>query len=383
MKKNCIVIGLLFVLLLMIHIGAVNAIGISPSSIKIEFQPNYEETFTFRTGRAENIGVYIEGDLSEYVTVEKDNIAKDGTFVIKVKLPAEIETPGKNRVLVGLIEKGKGGGTVSGIASIRTPIDIKVPYPGIYAEIGFNVQDLNINETANFFVIINNLGKRDINDAKAVIDIFDSNEMLVEKLFTQKKDIKTNTEENLQALFDPSKHTAGNYKAIAHVTYADKSKDLEANFKIGSLNVKIINYTKTFLKDKIAKFDLEIESRWNSRINNVFAEVNIFNNTKEISSFKTVSISLEPWETKMISTFWDNKGLGEGTYDMEITLFYEGKTTQLGDVIEIIAPKEGIAIFKNYLTMTNLLIAAVLLLIIINIIILIKKPKASGKKSKK
>ena len=153
MKKNSIVIFILF-LILLIAPYMVNAIRISPSSIKIDFQPNYEETFTFRTERSENIGVYIEGDLAEYVTVEEDDIAKDGTFVIKVKLPAEIETPGKNLVFVGLIEKGKGGGTVAGVASIRTPINIKVPYPGIYAAIGFNVHDLNINETANFVVTI-------------------------------------------------------------------------------------------------------------------------------------------------------------------------------------------------------------------------------------
>ena len=359
----------------MMQIGVVNAIRISPSSIKIDFQPNYEETFTFHTERAENIGVYIEGGLAEYVTVEEDNIAKDGTFIIKVKLPAEIETPGKNRVLVGLIEKGRGGGTVTGIASIRTPIDIKVPYPGIYAQIGFNVHDLNINETANFVVTINNLGKEDITNAKAVIDIFDSNERLVEKLFTQEKKIKANTQENLVVLFDPSKHTAGQYKAIAHVTYDDKSKDLEANFKIGILNVKIINYTKIFFKDEISKFDIEIESRWNSKINDIFGEVKVFNNTKEVSSFKTVSVSLEPWEKKIISTFWDPEGLGEGTYNVEITLFYEGQTTKITEKIEIIVLKEKISFFKKYFTTTNLLIAAVLLLILINIIILVRKRK--------
>ncbi|MAH01899.1 hypothetical protein CMO87_01550 [Candidatus Woesearchaeota archaeon] len=374
MKKNLIVIFVLFLILLMMHMGIVNAIGIIPSAIKMDFQPNHEETFTFYTEVTENIGIYIEGGLAEYVTLEEDNMAKDGTFVIKVKLPAEIETPGKNRVLVGLIEKGSGGGTVAGIASIRTPIDIKVPYPGVYAEIGFNVNDLNINETANFVVTINNLGKEDINNAKAAIDICDSDERLVEKLFTEEKNIKPNARENLMALFDSSEHAAGAYKAIAHVTYADKSKDLEANFKMGTLNVKIINYTKTFFKDKIGKFGIEIESRWNGKINDIFAEVKVFNDTKEVSSFKTVSVSLEPWEKKIVSTFWDTEGLGEGTYDVEIILFYEGQTTKLNDVIEIITEKEEISILK-YLTTTNLLIAAVLLLITINIIIIAKKRK--------
>ncbi|HJO02224.1 MAG TPA: hypothetical protein QF458_04860 [Candidatus Woesearchaeota archaeon] len=371
MRKKLIGIIVLF-LIFLVQQHTVYAIRISPSAIKIDFQPNYEETFTFHTEATENIGIYIEGNLAEYITVEEDNIAKDGTFLVKVKLPDEIETPGKNRVLVGLIEKGRVGGTVAGIASIRTPIDIKVPYPGVYAEITFHVNDLNINETANFVVRINNLGKEDINNAKAEIGIFDSNEVLVENILTQEKKIKANTQENLKVLFDASKHIAGTYKAVAHVTYADKSEDFEDGFKIGTLNIKIINYTRTFFKDKINKFNIEIKSLWNSKIDDIFAEVEVLSNAKEVSSFRTVSVSLEPWEKKTISTFWDMQGLDEGTYDVEINLFYQGQTTELKDAIEIVTKKEELA---GFLTMTHLLIAAVLLLIIINIIILVKKSK--------
>jgi hypothetical protein len=66
------------------------------------------------------------------------------------------------------------------------------------------------------------------------------------------------------------------------------------------------------------------------------------------------------------------QGLDEGTYDVEITLFYQGQTTKLENVIGIVTKKEGLA---GFLTVTNLLIAAVLLLIIINIIILVRKSK--------
>ena len=365
----------------------VNAIRISPDSIRIEFEPNFEKSYTFHTEMAENVGIAIEGDLAKYVSVEKDNIAKDGSFVIKVKLPAEIETPGKNLVYVGVTEGGKGGAMVSGIASIRTPIDIRVPYPGIYAEIGFNAHDLNINETANFAVRIHNLGKLSITNAKAVIDIFDVNERLVEKLFSEEKVVLPKALESLEAFFDASKHTAGAYKAIAHVTYADRLKDLESTFKIGALNIQITNYTKTFFKDKIAKFDIEIESKWNNNINNVYAEIIISNDSKQVSSFKTISVDLEPWESEVISTFWDAAGLAEGVYDVTIMLVYEDKKTEVSGKIEIREEKERKPI-SAYLTGTNLLIALVLLLAIINIVLLIGKKKlqpeeSSAKKSKR
>jgi hypothetical protein len=360
-------------ILLMIH--SVDAIRISPDSIRIDFEPNFEKSYVFYTERADNTAIYIQGALAKYVTVEKDNIKRDGSFVIKVKLPAEIETPGDNVVFVGVTEAGRGGGMVSGKASIRTPIVIRVPYPGIYAEISFYVHNLNINETTNFVVRINNLGKKDISEAKAVIDIFDVNEKLVEKLFTEEKAVKIKATEELKVFFNASKHTTGIYKAVAHVTYGGKSKDLEGSFKIGTLDVKIINYTKTFLKDKISKFDIEIESGWNSRIDNIFAEVKIFNNTKEVSSFKTISVSLEPWSKKVISTFWDTQGLGEGAYDVEIVLFYEGRITKLNGKIDIIVPRVKTSFFKKYFTTTNLLVAVIVLLIIMNLIVLMKKHK--------
>ena len=374
MKKILVIIWALF-LILLIKPHTVSAIGITPDSIRIDFEPNFENSYIFKTEKAENTGIYIEGGLAEYLNIEEDNIAKDGSFVIRVKLPSEIEMPGDNVVFVGVLEGAKGGGMVSGRASIRTPIVIKVPYPGIYAEISFNVNDLGINETANFIVKINNLGKKDIDKAKAVIDILDINERLVEKLFTEEKAVNVKEVQELKAFFNASKHTAGTYKAIAHVNYADKSKDLEASFRIGSLNVKIINYTRTFFKNKIDTFEIEIESGWNKRIDNIFAEVKVFNNTKEVSSFKTVSFSLEPWEKKTISAFWDPQGLGEGSYDVEITLFYEGEKTKLSGEIDIIVQKEEFSFFKKYVTVINLLIVLVVLLVIINIIILMKKSK--------
>ena len=375
MKKDVIVVLVLFLVLLITKSNTVSAIGISPDSIRINFEPNFEETYTFQTVRAENAAVYIEGALAEYVTVEKNNINKDGTFIIKVKLPANIETPGDNVLFVGITESSSGGGMVTTKASIRTPIVVRVPYPGVYAEISFNTHNLNINETASFAVIINNLGKKDIGNAKAAIDIFDINKKLVENLFTEEKAVKMKNREKLLAFFNASKHTVGVYKAIAHVNYADRSKDLESSFRIGDLNVKIINYTKKFFKDEIVNFDIEIESGWNDKIENIFAEVNVFNGTKEVSSFKTISIGLKPWERKITNTFWDTHGLGEGTYDAKITLFYEDKQTRVDGKIDIILPEEETSFLKKYFNSTNLLVVAVILLIIINIIVLIKKRK--------
>lgn len=369
--KRCKFFILLFVLIL--SSLSVSAIRISPDSIRIEFEPNFEQTYTFATGQAENVGVNIEGPLAEYVSLEENNIAKDGTFLIKVSLPEDIDPPGKHLVFVGLTEAGKGGGTVSARAAIRTPIDIRVPYIGIYAQSSFNAVDVKINETAEFIVTMANLGKLNITDAKSIIDIMNGKGEKVDTIESQENFIITKSTGNIISVFDPSKHVAGNYKAIAHLSYEGQNKDLEDTFRIGSLNIEIVNFTKNFIKKDIVNFDLEVESGWNSQISNIFAEIKIFNNSKELSSFKTVSFDLEPWERKEVSTFWETHGMGEGAYDAEITLFYQGSQSKSNGKVYLRIPKEKMNFVDKYVTTTNLLIFAVVLLILINLIVLLKK----------
>lgn len=99
MKKIRVIF--MFLLIFLMCSYAANAIRISPDFIRIEFEPNFEKSYELHTEAAENVEITIEGELAKYVSVEKNNIAKDGTFVINVKFPAEIETPGKNSLYSG------------------------------------------------------------------------------------------------------------------------------------------------------------------------------------------------------------------------------------------------------------------------------------------
>ena len=75
----------------MAGLSTANAIGIRPDAIRIEFEPYFEETYNFQTEAAENTQVYFEGSLAKYAKVKKNNIKKDGSFVVGVKLPREIK----------------------------------------------------------------------------------------------------------------------------------------------------------------------------------------------------------------------------------------------------------------------------------------------------
>lgn len=384
MKKRGI--ALIFLLSILLSVN-VQAISIAPSSIRIEFTPNYEESFVYQTERAANAAVLIEGELAEYFTVEKNNIEKDGTFIVKAKLPEVIETPGDNVVFISIVERSADGGMISAMAAIRSPIVIRVPFPGIHAEFKFNVYDLNINQTKDFSISIKNLGKLDINNVKSEIEIFNTKNQVVEKLNTDEKPIKAGSSGTIKATFDASKHTAGTYKAIAYITYDEDTRDIERYFKIGTLTIDIVNYTKTFnVEDNVAKFEIEAESRWNNLIKEIFATVKITNNSVYESNFKTITFNLEPWEKKKISTFWDKADVAKGTYDVEIILNYDGKTTVKKGKIEVVNNKKSSAfasLFATHLTTTNLLIILVILLIVINVIILMRKNKPKSSLTKR
>lgn len=351
----------------------VRAIGISPDSVLIKFEPFYEQDISFRTQSANDIDVNIDGILSQYATLKMNNINLDGTFIISIKLPEYIDTPGDNVLFVSLVEKKASTGTVTAMASIRSPIVIRVPYPGSYSEISFSTPDLNIHESKNFIVSINNKGREKISAAKASIDVISSSGEVIERLLTETIEVPGGTKQELYALFNASKHTAGAFKAVAHTTYDTESKDFESSFKIGSLGIKLVNYTKYFAENTISKFEIEVESMWNSRITNVYGEIRISNSTTELPVIKTPLSQIEPWQKIRLSAYWDNAGIALGTYKADMTVYYEGTSEKFTGQVTVGQQKKPSVQSPGIITSSNAMLGIGILLIIILLIVRIMK----------
>ena len=355
-----------------------HAIKLTPAGIGIDFKPNLEQTITFRTDISSDIDISLSGDLAKYLEVVDNTIAENGYFKVKVKLPETIDTPGDNVIFVGVSQLA-GEGMVGAVASVRGAIVIKVPYPGFYGTFTFYVEDLNVNETRNFYVEANNKGKIKFT-ASSVIEIFNDKKISVDKIYSEEKTIEPATSSTLNALFDSTNHNSGQYSAIATVSYADKTKVLEDSFKIGNKHLKLIEYTKTFEPNKINQFKILVESEWNNPIENVFASVKFFDGTEVLDTIKTPNIKVLPWGREELTGFWDATDVGEGTYDIEFTINYEGTSDRYEG--KIVVEKEKITVpFYKKINLTTTLIIIGLALLLINIIILLKKKKP--KKSKK
>ena len=317
----------LIILLNIIPMISAGALGISPASFKIDFEPNLEQTFNFKimTGDPEQeIEVYVKGDLAEYVNLSTTHFKGNGGVTVILKLPAYIAIPGTHRILIGAIEVNKElDGMIGGIVAIQAPIDVKVPYPGKYAEASFNVMNVNEGEKAKFDLRINNLGTELIS-VTPQIDIFEgSYDNRIQTKILQEEEINSKEQRQILGFLETSTFEAGTYPVKAFLDYG-KLIELESLFRVGSLFMNITNYTYKFETGKINKFDIEVENLWNLEMKEVYAYVSITDAGNVLDTFTTASMNMAPWEKKTLTGFFDATNIKPGKYIASLKLFYGG-----------------------------------------------------------
>jgi len=360
------------------------AVGIYfPSDIGIDFKPGLEKTFNFAiTPSNMDIKLSVSGYLSEYVTLSKTFISSNSTdriFKVIIKLPEKVEKPGHHKVWItaeevisGLKIKGNIGTSCNAMVYVL----IHVLNPGKYVEMSLSAPDVNLNEPVNFAVNVKSFGEEDINSIKAAINVYSPDNEKLATVYTDEKPLKSNTEENLHAQLSTTGYGAGTYRAVAILDYDGKTKEDKKSFRIGELNIKIINYTKEFEKDKINRFDVEIESDWGNKIENVYGGIKVNDGV-----IKTPGIDLAPWDRGVIIAYWDTNNVEAGSYDAEITVYYEGKTTVETGKVSVVEKKEALVERPGLISLstTTILILIIILLIIIDIIWITKKGRNKGK----
>ena len=373
-----------FLILFCLSVQYAYAISIRPPIIEINFDPYYKESFVFRTSGAENIEIYKKGDLTEYVTINQTSFKNSGTFLVTISFPEKMDKPGKHRIIIGARELSGGGGMLSAVAAIQAPIYVMVPYEGKYIEAFFSVSDTNINELTYFTVKINNLGTENITKTSATVRTYKHlSNNTIDTFHSEVKELPTKSSVTFKIPFDTTTYKAGYYKAIADIYYDEDNTSKGNNFKIGELTVKINSYPRLLYNGTINKFPIELESGWNNKIKDVYAEIDIKTRSglPIIDTLKTHSIDLPPWEKEVIQAYIDATNVYEGEYNLTIRLHYEGKTTVKEDTILIVEKETKKALKLSALNIS--LLAMIALLIILNVIRFIIKKRKNRLNSKK
>jgi len=379
-KRLCLVFA---IFLFLFFLKSIFALGATPAVMNYNFESGLSgeiEYYVSEDNPKQEIKISIIGDLAEYFEVSRDSFKGSGKFKVKFELPNSIEKQGKNRVYVRveeLVDDELASGTIGTAVAIQGVIVINVPYEGKYAEMSFTAKDVNAGETAQFLLDVHNKGIEDFTFS-SWIDI-SSQEGVIETLNFKDRELKSQTSVSLKKDLDTTNYNPGDYNATAFVNYGNKILSKEKQFRIGTLNVSVTNYTREMIIDGLKQFNIEVESSWNDVIDGVYADVVFLNGSTELVSFKTSSTSMTPWEKKNITGFFDTTNFTEGSYDGEITLFYYGKEIGKSETF----PMKVSFVEEKYDYTMIMMIGGIVLGIIILIILIIwffRKFKFSLKK---
>ena len=356
-RRKSVLVFLIFILCPF----ALGAAGVSPGYRDINFEPNLKESvyFNFIGDPDSDFEIYLSGDLSEYAKVSPSTVKGSGRVDVYFDFPEKIDLPGPHIVYVGARQARKEN--VQGVAivsNVQGVIHVNVPYPDSYLSLNLEAKNAKAGEPVELKLDLRNLGKAAAR-AKSTIEIYNSASKRIRMLDLGEDEIAPGDSKSYQEKLETTSYPAGFYKARAASAYSGKTAEAEKEFRLGELYVNITGYTENLERDKINKFDINVESLWNDPLENVFAEVSIPNYN---INFPTPSIKLNGFEKGTVTGYFDTTGIEEKSFEAVIKLHYEGKITERKAILRF--KKEA-----NYLLYG--LIGALLLAVIIFILVLL------------
>jgi len=344
-SKFSIVVITAFLVAFILVVGRAEAIGLTPGRTTLDFEAGAEKEISFTIINNEhkefNALVYVEGDMKNSVTIEKNIIEFKETdnskdFRFKFRMPESMEKPGEYWTKIIVMEipseitpKKPEGQAVVATTAVVHQIKVKVPYPGKYVNIEVSVSEAEPGETATFFVKLFSLGTEKIYQASAIVDILGPTN---EKIDSIESDIISIEPKTTGELIIPWKANVnpGLYQAVITVNYDGKAASVRKTFSIGTLRIEVLDIkVRNFVLGEIAKFEINVENKWNERVENVYAEMTITNQRGDvIGNFKSASIDVEPLQRATLYAYWDTQGVEKGTYDAKLVLHYANKTSE-------------------------------------------------------
>ena len=351
------------ILIFLLLIPLVQAAGVTPTSANLNFKPNLQTELQFNffpTGANADIEATLSGDLAQYAILDKSLLKGGGTVTVFISLPKNLES-GMHYINVVGTEVPSGGGGISAVTGITVPVRIFVPYEGKYIEASLEVSNINVNEKGIAYIKVKNIGTEAISELYAKILIL-SDEKELKKLETKKVSLNIEESKTLEATFLSGDLRQGSYKALAKIFFDGKEETLEKGFLVGDLVINILNYTSILREREINRFSILMESKWNTRIDELFAQIRLLDSNKEIVNTKTQQINFEPWEIKELNTFLDLTSVGAGEYDINIILNYANKQSNFIGKVKVV--KIGPDIFTIFLLIIIIIIIIVWYLLI-------------------
>lgn len=335
---------LMLLMIIMVAASTVNALGIAPSRKVIDYDTE-SHTYTARIMNNElkdmKVLLYAQGELGEYVTLPQStyyikSIEPEKEFSYTIKLPSGL-SPGTKNLSIVIIEvplnldvPENSQTMIISTVSVTHQLRVNVPYPGKFAEGTLYISEANVDETVTFTANIVSRGTDAIANVNGELVIKGPTNEEIARIKSNIVDrIASQQSEKLVANWLASVNP-GVYYAEFIINYDDKQFVLRKTFIVGNFLLDIQNIkVNNFRLGGIAKFDVELLSKWNQPIQNVYGELQIMDTQGNVlSSFKTLPIELRQLTTSTISGYWDTKDVKIGNYDVKVSVYYDAKTSE-------------------------------------------------------
>jgi hypothetical protein len=369
-------------LLLIMAVPYAQATFISPGGVKLDFEPNLQKDLVFIVGGAPRVNVSIHGELAEYARIIDTKKMETGTLAggtqvtVRISLPEHIPKPGEHKISVVASEIAEEGAMISSAVVVGAPIRIFVPYPGKYVDVSFSVKNINENDTAEFVFKTVSYCTDNVTEAWGHVEVFDAKGGMIAAVDSEKASIATRERKSFTAEWVSVGYPAGNYHAEGTFYWDDNMTVSEADFRIGNMNIHILNFTRELEAGKINPFDVLVESGWNSNAESVYAVVSIAGVTMQ-----TPSVDLAAWERKELGGYFDAADIEPGTYTADIVLHYHGRRTEAaGEVAVVKAARESI--LEQPMLVYGGLVSLIVSLLILGLALFVLLRRKAGKEGR-
>ncbi len=326
---------------LLLFITRVDAIGVTPGRLPVDFSPGLERTLGFTVLNSEHkelsIVLTVQGELNTSIALSENLFTMHASEESKqvqytIKLPDQLK-PGQHHadiVVLALPEKNKIDQAYVGAAiAVITELVVYVPYPGKYLEGELNVIGSDQNQETTFVLPLYNKGNLDIVRAKANIDIYSKLNEKVASFNTESISLKSTERGELVTKWKAAV-PVGTYRAVATVIYDDQTFETERQFNVGNqvLELQQVN-VKDFTLGDIAQLEMLVENKWSEPAIGAYAQTQIFDKEgKVMADFKSPTYDIQPLTKANLISYWDTGGVHIGTYDASVFLRFGQKSSQ-------------------------------------------------------
>ena len=163
----------------------------------------------------------------------------------------------------------------------------------------------------------------------------------------------------------------GSYSHNIIIKYDELNKTITGNIIIGDIEIIITNFSiRDFRLGEIGAIDINLQSNWNQKLNNVYVELEILDEDKSLNIIKGADLSIEKSEKTTI--FWDTKELSEKEYRIIAKVKQNSKLISENEY-RVILSSENAIIQKEQIIKSKLILILSATIITIIIIITLKK----------